>query len=125
MTFEDVRRLDRLPAMWAVLLYRIDHSEERDRILRDWEDVVFGPVLRQDRGLGIAALSDVLGIDGDVIAKRRPLLSAAVFSRPVFPCQPNFSKWKQVLSVWSRDPLVVRQTRTQHFGRRTPPLHDP
>ena len=41
MTF-DVRRLDELPAMWAVLLYRINQSEERDRILRDWEDNVFG-----------------------------------------------------------------------------------
>ena len=61
MTFEDVRRLDGLPAMWAVLLYQINQSEERDRILRDWEDVVFGPGLRQERGLGIAALSDVLG----------------------------------------------------------------
>jgi hypothetical protein len=61
MTFEDVRRLDGLPAMWAVLLYRINQSEERDRVLRDWEDVVFGPGLRQERGLGIAALSDVLG----------------------------------------------------------------
>ena len=59
--------------MWVVILYRIHQSEERDRILRDWEDVVFGPVLRQERGLGIAALSDVLGIDGDVIAKRGPL----------------------------------------------------
>jgi hypothetical protein len=72
MTFEDVRRLDRLPAMWAVLLYRINQSEERDRILRDWEDVVFGPVLRRERGLGIAALSSVLGI-GDAIAKPGPL----------------------------------------------------
>ena len=70
MTIENVRRLDRLPAMWAVLLYRIHQSEERDRILRDWEDVVFGPVLRQERGLGIAALSDVLGTG---IAKRAPL----------------------------------------------------
>ena len=73
MTFEDVRRLDRLPSMWAVILYRINQAEERDRILRDWEDVVFGPVLRQERGLGTAALSDVLGVGRDVIAKRGPL----------------------------------------------------
>ena len=72
MTF-DVRRLDGLPAMWAVLLYRINQSEEWDRILRDWKDNVFGPVLRQERGLGTAALSDVLGIGRDVIAKRGPL----------------------------------------------------
>ena len=88
MTFEDVRRLDRLPAMWAVLLYRIDQSEERDRILRDWEDVVFGPVLRQERGLGIAALSDVLGgrgsLSGDRFDRGRSLF-AICLSLPAEP----------------------------------------
>ncbi len=38
-----------IPWMWAVILFRIRQAEERDRILQDWEDVVFGPVLRQRR----------------------------------------------------------------------------
>ena len=66
MTLRDVRRLDPLPRMWAVILYRITQGERRDRILRDWEDVVFGPVLRA-RGLGVAAISEVLRVPSNII----------------------------------------------------------
>src|SRR5262245_6453401 len=31
-----------LPPMWRVLLFRIWQSEQRDRILSDWQDNVFG-----------------------------------------------------------------------------------
>jgi len=69
MTVEDVRRLYALPPMWAVILYRINQSEARDRILRDWEDVVFGPVLRQERGFGIAAISEAIGVPQDIVSQ--------------------------------------------------------
>ena len=31
-----------LPSMWKVILFRIWQAEQRDRILSDWEDNVFG-----------------------------------------------------------------------------------
>jgi hypothetical protein len=61
--------LDPVPSMWAALLYRIKQSEERDRILRDWEDVVFGHVLREERGLGIAAVSEAIGVPREIISQ--------------------------------------------------------
>lgn len=35
-------RPEPLPSIWRVLLFRIWQAEQRDRILSDWEDNVFG-----------------------------------------------------------------------------------
>jgi hypothetical protein len=37
-----------LPSMWKVILFRIWQAEQRDRILSDWEDDVFGIRLSKD-----------------------------------------------------------------------------
>ena len=42
-----------LPSMWKVILFRIWQAEQRDRILSDWEDNVFGIHLSREE---IAAL---------------------------------------------------------------------
>jgi len=38
----DILRLEPLPSMWKVLLFRIWQAEQRDRILSDWQENVFG-----------------------------------------------------------------------------------
>ena len=35
-------RVKPVPSMWKVLLFRIAQAEQRERILSDWEDNVFG-----------------------------------------------------------------------------------
>jgi hypothetical protein len=44
-----------LPSMWKVILFRIWQAEQRDRILSDWEDNVFGSL--EQRREAAAALS--------------------------------------------------------------------
>jgi hypothetical protein len=41
MTRQDLQ-IGPMPSLWRVLLYRISQSERRERILRDWEEHVFG-----------------------------------------------------------------------------------
>jgi hypothetical protein len=48
MIGNDILRPEQLPSMWKVLLFRIWQAEQRDRILSDWEDNVFGIHLSQD-----------------------------------------------------------------------------
>jgi len=38
----DILRPEPLPSMWKVILFHIWQAEQRDRILSDWEDNVFG-----------------------------------------------------------------------------------
>jgi hypothetical protein len=39
---------EQLPSMWKVILFRIWQAEQRDRILSDWEDNVFGVHLTKE-----------------------------------------------------------------------------
>ena len=41
--------LKSVPALWRILLFRIAQSEQRDRIVRDWEEHVFGFRVARDR----------------------------------------------------------------------------
>ncbi len=66
----DVRMLDPVPSMWGVILFRINQAEERERILGDWETNVFGPLRHEERGLGILAIAETLGVRREVISKR-------------------------------------------------------
>ncbi len=66
----DVRMLDPVPSMWAVLLFRINQAEGRERILGDWEANVFGPLRHEERGLGILAIAETLGVHREVVSKR-------------------------------------------------------
>ncbi len=70
MVERDVRMLDPVPSMWAVILFRINQAERRERILGDWEANVFGPLPRDERGLGISAIAETLGVCREVISKR-------------------------------------------------------
>ena len=70
MSEYDVRMLDPVPSMWAVLLFRINQAEGRERILGDWEANVFGPLRLEERGLGILAIAETLGVRREVISKR-------------------------------------------------------
>ena len=42
----EIMRVERVPFMWKVLLFRIAQAEQRERILSDWEENVFGLHLR-------------------------------------------------------------------------------
>jgi hypothetical protein len=42
MIGSDILRPEPLPSLWKVLLFRIRQAEERERILSDWENNVFG-----------------------------------------------------------------------------------
>ena len=42
MIESELVRVKPIPSMWKVLLFRIAQAEQRDRILSDWEDNVFG-----------------------------------------------------------------------------------
>ncbi len=66
----DVRMLDPVPSMWAVILFRVKQAEERERILGDWEAYVFGPLRLDERGLGILAIAETLGVPREVISER-------------------------------------------------------
>ena len=65
-----VRRFDPVPSMWTVLLFRINQAERRERILGDWEANVFGPFRHEERGLGISAIAETLGVCREVVSKR-------------------------------------------------------
>jgi hypothetical protein len=47
MIESDILQLEPLTSMWKVLLFRIWQAEQRDRILSDWEENVFGMHLSQ------------------------------------------------------------------------------
>ncbi len=66
----DVRMLDPVPSMWAVILFRINQAERRERILGDWEANVFGPLRHEERSLGILAIAETLGVRREVVSKR-------------------------------------------------------
>ena len=121
MTIENVRRLDRLPAMWAVLLYRIHQSEERDQSYVIGRMSFLGLSSDKNEDLesqpcptcwGPGSLSEHRFDRGRSLLASRLSLLAEPFEVSVF-------------AVWSRDLLVDRQIRTQHIGRRTQPPHDP
>jgi hypothetical protein len=44
----DILRPEPLPCLMKVILFRIWQAEQRDRILSDWEDNVFGVRLSRD-----------------------------------------------------------------------------
>jgi|GraSoiStandDraft_4_1057263.scaffolds.fasta_scaffold306526_4 hypothetical protein len=46
MIENEVMRVERVPFMWKVLIFRIAQAERRERILSDWEENVFGFHLR-------------------------------------------------------------------------------
>ncbi len=43
---ESELRVEAVPSIWRVLLFRIRQAERRERILCDWEENVFGMHLR-------------------------------------------------------------------------------
>lgn len=47
MIESEISRSEPLPSMWIVLLLRIRQAEERDRVLTDWMENVFGIHLSQ------------------------------------------------------------------------------
>ena len=46
MIESELVRVEPVPSMWKVLLFRIAQAEQRERILLDWETNVFGLHLR-------------------------------------------------------------------------------
>jgi hypothetical protein len=70
MVENDVRLLDPVPTIWTVILFRMKQAEERERVLGDWEANVFGPLRHDERGLGISAIAETLGIGREVISER-------------------------------------------------------
>ena len=46
MIASELVRVEPVPSMWKVLLFRIAQAEQRERILSDWETNVFGLHLR-------------------------------------------------------------------------------
>ena len=42
MIESEIMRVERVPFMWKVLVFRIAQAERRERILSDWEENVFG-----------------------------------------------------------------------------------
>jgi hypothetical protein len=46
---ENCSRVEAVPSMWRVLLFRIAQAEKRARIVSDWETNVFGYRLRVHR----------------------------------------------------------------------------
>ena len=42
MIESEILRVERVPFMWKVLVFRIARAEQRARLLSDWEDNVFG-----------------------------------------------------------------------------------
>jgi hypothetical protein len=44
----DILRPEPVPSLMKVILFRIWQADQRDRILSDWEDNVFGIPLSQD-----------------------------------------------------------------------------
>jgi hypothetical protein len=49
MLDRELTRIKPVPSMWRVLLFRIAQAEERERILRDWEENVWGYRLSEQR----------------------------------------------------------------------------
>jgi hypothetical protein len=46
MIESELVQVEPVPSMWNVLLFRIAQAEQRERILSDWEENVFGLHLR-------------------------------------------------------------------------------